>query len=430
LNPLDAAEVPRSADVIYVVSEYPATSHSFIRREVSALRELGLSITTISLRRARNLLSAADKLEDAKTIAIRPARLSTLVGSHLTAVRHSPAAYLKTMAFALRRGGASPRSLLWQLLYFGQAIVVWNVCRAAGTGHIHSHFANSGSDVARLAKTFANFSGSDWVWSFTMHGSAEFLDVKAFGLARKVGDADFVICISDYCRSQLMWLVDPGHWRKLFVVRCGVPVARTDAGRPREGRLTKLKVLCVGRLIGLKGHALLIEAGRVLSERGIDADIRIAGAGPMYDRLNTLAQQQSGGSNVRLLGGVSEEDLHEQYAWADVFCLPSMMEGLPIVLMEAMARGVPVIATDITAVGELVQDGRSGLLVPPGRPDAIADALERLALDPDLRSRLSLEGRTRVRSDYDVRESARRLASHFPSPSVGPEPQDILERAS
>jgi glycosyltransferase involved in cell wall biosynthesis len=430
LSPLDAAEARRSADVVYVVSEYPATSHSFVRREVTALRGLGLSITTVSLRRARQLISAADERENVTTIAIRPTRVLTLIMSHLAALRHSTRAYLKTVVFAFRRGDASPRSLLWQVFYFGQAIVLWNACRAVGTRHVHSHFANSGSDVGRLAKAFANFSGADWVWSFTMHGSAEFLDVKAFGLARKVEDADFVICISDYCRSQLMWLVDPRHWSKLFVIRCGVPVAHTRAVRPRDGRLAKLNVLCVGRLIGLKGHAVLIEAGRILSERGIDAEIRIAGAGPMYDRLNTLAQQRSGGSRVRLLGSVSEEDLDEQYAWADAFCLPSMMEGLPIVLMEAMASGVPVVATDITAVGELVQDGRSGLLVPPGRADAIADALERLALDPELRRRLSLEGRTRVQSDFDVGESARQLASHFRSPSVGTQGRGVMERAS
>jgi glycosyltransferase involved in cell wall biosynthesis len=430
LKRIDTVEARRGAHVVYVVSEYPATSHSFIRREIASLRDLGVAITTVSLRRARNLISAADRLEDGTTIAIRPARFSTLIRSHLAAVRHSPGAYLRTMNFAVRRRGNSPRSLLWQFLYFGQAIVLWNLCRASGTSHIHSHFANSGSDVGRLAKAFANFSGAEWVWSFTMHGSAEFLDVKAYGLGRKVEDADFVICISDYCRSQLMWLVDPKHWRKLFVVRCGVPVSEIGTVRPRDGRLRVLKVLCVGRLIGLKGHALLIQAGRILSERGINAEIRIAGDGPMYDRLKALAHEQSGGSQVRLLGATSEEDLHEQYAWADVFCLPSMMEGLPIVLMEAMARGVPVVATDITAVGELVQEGRSGLLVPPGRADAIADALERLALDPDLRRRLSLEGRTRVQSDYDIRGSARQLASHFASESIRTQRENILERAS
>lgn len=410
MSTADYHEVRKPADLAYVVSEYPATSHSFIRREVAALRARGLHIRTFSIRRASRLVAAADRLEAQTTTAIRPIRALDLLKSHLAAARHSPLGYLKTLRLAFALGARRPRATLWQLFYFAEAIVLWRHCYRERIHHLHSHFANSGSDVSRLATAFAKSTGSNWTWSFTMHGSAEFLDIKGFGLACKVRDADFVVCISDYCRAQLMWLVDSADWEKLFVVRCGVPIPPTQAvGSGRDGQLAWLNVLTVGRLIGLKGHTLLIAAGLLLRRRGLDVKIRIAGAGPLEAQLRTLAKAPGCDGMVTLLGALGEEALEEHYAWADVFCLPSMMEGLPIVLMEAMARGLPVVATQITAVGELVDDQRSGLLVRPGRADLIADALERLATEPHLRDQLSRGGKERVQTEFDIDESARRL---------------------
>jgi glycosyltransferase involved in cell wall biosynthesis len=247
-----------------------------------------------------------------------------------------------------------------------------------------------------------------------MHGSAEFLDIRRFGLAHKVEDSSFVVCISDYCRSQLMWLVDPDQWEKLTVVHCGVdlPAGKAPVSR-RGGTLTDMNILTVGRLVALKGHWNLIQAGALLRERGFQVKIRIVGAGPYEMRLRHLTGKTAADEIVMFLGAVGEEDLAEQYAWADVFCLPSMMEGVPVVLMEAMARGLPVVATQITGIGELVEDQTSGLLVRPGRADLLADALERVARDIDLRATLSREGYRRVTEEFDVVQSGRELQRVF-----------------
>jgi glycosyltransferase involved in cell wall biosynthesis len=130
-------------------------------------------------------------------------------------------------------------------------------------------------------------------------------------------------------------------------------------------------------------------------------------------RLRHLTGKTAADEIVMFLGAVGEEDLAEQYAWADVFCLPSMMEGVPVVLMEAMARGLPVVATQITGIGELVEDQTSGLLVRPGRADLLADALERVARDIDLRATLSREGYRRVTEEFDVVQSGRELQRVF-----------------
>jgi colanic acid/amylovoran biosynthesis glycosyltransferase len=398
----------------YVISEYPAVSHTFVRREIAALRERGLRVLPFSIRASRRLVSAADLEEASTTIYLRPVSPLGLARCHLAALRYSFTGYFRTLSFALRRGEMSPRATLWQLFYFGEAIVLWWHARQENVKHLHSHFANSGADVGRLAAVFSKSGGAPCDWSFTMHGSAEFLDLRRFRLARKVEDASFVACISDYCRSQLMWLVDPRQWDKLVVVRCGIAFSPTSAlRRPRDGVLTRLNVVTVGRLIPLKGHALLIDALHRIRQYGIASSLRIIGSGPLEARLRELALQHVNSVDVQFLGALGEEEIKRQYEWADVFCLPSMMEGLPVVLMEAMAHGLPVIATDITGLRELIDDDQTGLLVRPGRADLIADALERMAREPGTRSRTAFRGYQKVRTEFDVRASAAQLEELF-----------------
>jgi glycosyltransferase involved in cell wall biosynthesis len=251
-----------------------------------------------------------------------------------------------------------------------------------------------------LAADFGRAEGLSW--SFTMHGPTEFDDVTAFALADKVRDAQWVACISDYCRSQLMKLVEPRHWDRLEIVHCGVDAERfapVDRSARDPGAL---EVLCLGRLVPDKGQVILLDAVAALRRDGSDARLTLAGDGPDRGALEAHAKALGVADAVRFVGAVGQDRIRELYAAADVFCLPSFAEGVPVVLMEAMACGLPVVTTRITGVPELVDDGRSGMLVRPGRSDELAGALQRMLDDPEMRRRLGETGRRKVEAEYDI----------------------------
>jgi glycosyltransferase involved in cell wall biosynthesis len=232
-----------------------------------------------------------------------------------------------------------------------------------------------------------------------MHGPTEFSDVEGFGLASKVRSARFVACISDYCRSQLMALVEPEHWAKLHLVRMSVdPDRYPPMIEERRARAPgPLRVLFVGRLVPEKGPGVLLDAAAAMSR---PIELRVVGDGPLRDVLAAQVERLGLRDRVVLTGPLGQNELPEQYAWADAFCLPSFAEGLPVVLMEAMSTGLPVVTTRIAGIPELVEDGVSGLTVFPGRPDLVAAALTALAEDPELRFRLGGTAQATVRAKH------------------------------
>lgn len=395
-------------NVAYITSLYPSLSHSFILREVRGLRAQGVAVTSFSVRRTppEQLIAPEDREEaDAALVLLPPdpRRFAAAVGRAAVTARGR---FLRAALGAVRRGlSLGPRAALWQAFYVGEAVLVWDECRRRGIRHVHAHFANVGADVAQLV---AAIGGPGWSWSFTMHGPTEFFDVPGHRLADKTRDARFVSCISDFCRSQLMKLVEREHWDKLHLVRCGVdPAVYAPApGRPEDG---SLRVVCVGRLVPDKGQSLLVDAVALLRERGFDARLELVGDGPDRAHLERHVAELGLGEWVRLAGAVGQDTMRDHYAAADVFCLPSFAEGVPVVLMEAMAMGLPVVTTRIAGIGELVEDGVSGVLVRPGRADLIADALAGLA-DPAVRARMGAAGREMVVREFDVAISAERLA--------------------
>ena len=395
----------------YVVSRYPFVSHVFILREVLALRRAGVEIQTFTIRRpgSEHVLSANDRDAAATTRALVPPRPGDLLAAHLGALVHGPARYLATLALALRLRGRGARALLWQVFYFGEAALMWRACRRMGIRHVHAHHANVASDVALLA---AHLGGAGWSWSFTMHGSTEFFDVREHRLQQKVELAGFVVCVSHHGRSQLMRLVDTSHWDKLRVVRCGVDV---EAFAPGDGeqRDGPLEVLTVGRVDPVKGQPLLVEAIAELRRRGVDARLTFVGDGPGLAELGELAARTGVDDRVAFPGAVGQDEIRAFYRRADVFALPSFAEGLPVVLVEAMACGVPVVASRITGIPELVDDGVSGLLVTPGRGDELADALAALAADPARRAQMGRAGRAKVVADFDIERTTGQLRDVF-----------------
>jgi glycosyltransferase involved in cell wall biosynthesis len=245
-----------------------------------------------------------------------------------------------------------------------------------------------------------------------MHGPTEFFDVREHRLAQKAESARVVVCISEHARSQVMGLVPTSHWHKLRVVHCSV-----DSGRfapvDRRGRGAR-EVLTVGRAVPVKGQTLLIEAMAELKRRGVDARLTLVGDGPQMPELRELVERLAVADRVDLTGAVGQDEIGALYARADVFAMPSFAEGLPVVLMEAMATGLPVVASRITGVPELVDDGVSGLLVAPGRVDGLVAALERLlGASAEEREAMGRAGRERVVAEFDADTTAAQLLAAF-----------------
>jgi colanic acid/amylovoran biosynthesis glycosyltransferase len=393
----------------YLTSGYPAVSHTFITREVEALRALGFDVRTFGIRRAppETLLTDRDRRIAEETFAVFPVDRSRLLQAHVRALRSHPVRYIATLLSALRLSPGGMRAALWHLFYFVEAIYLWDAFDAEDVRHVHAHFANVASAVAMLMAVY----DESMSWSFTMHGPTEFDDVTMYALAQKVRSAAFVACISDYCRAQLMKLVEPDHWSRLHVVRCGLDLeALGSPDTDRASSAGPLQVLCVGRLVPDKGQLVLLEAVAELRQRGIAVALTLVGDGPDRDALSHAATRLGIGASVTFRGSLGASDVAALYRAADVFCLPSFAEGLPVVLMEAMAHRVPVVTTRIAGVSELVDDGINGAVVPAGRVDRLTDALASLAADPDLRARWGEAGSERVRREYDIHTSAQRLA--------------------
>jgi glycosyltransferase involved in cell wall biosynthesis len=391
----------------YLVSRYPLQTHTFILNEVRAMRDAGVHIETISIRRVppEALLSEADRREFERTHALLPVAPAQLARAHARALRRGPLAYLRVLASALRSSHGGARATLWQLFYFGEAVLLWAWLEDRGLRHIHVHHANVSSDVALLACRFANVAGPGdaerWTWSVTVHGPAEFVDVPGYKLQLKAEAADAVICVSDFARSQLLSIVGASAGERLHTVHCGVDMERFSPRAPthHEGPMS---VLTVAQLAPRKGLDVLLDAVALLRARDVPVEAVIVGDGDQRRHLETRARDLGLEDVVTFAGAVGQDRIPDYYAGADVFCLPSFAEGIPIVLMEAMARQLPVVATAVMGVPELVVDRRSGLLVPPARADLLADALEELAHDPALRERLGVEARKHVAEGFEL----------------------------
>jgi glycosyltransferase involved in cell wall biosynthesis len=402
--------------VAYLVSQYPAISHAFIEREVLALRELGWEVDTFSINppAPQQLLTAVTRQEAASTPAVLADRRRVL-RANLALLARQPQVWGAGLRASRRLAAPDVRTRLWNLFYLLEAVFLLAELRRTGHRHLHVHFANNAAQVARLVTALgiaAEGPDAGWTWSLAVHGPTEFFDVRGSDLASKASSAAFVACISDFARSQLQVLMAPEHWQRLRLVRMSVDAAAFPAaGEQRDRREAgPLRILFVGRLVPEKGPTVLLEALTLLRERGTPVTATFVGGGPLADELQAQVRDRDLVQVATLLGVRGQDDLPDLYRDADVFCLPSFAEGLPVVLMEAMSTELPVVTTHIAGIPELVVDGRTGMLVSPGRPDQLADALEQLAADPATRSRLGRAGRARVLEEFQPAQNASRLA--------------------
>ena len=395
--------------IAYNTGEYPRATDTFIQREVAALRSLGVDVITCSIRRtaAEHHVGPEQLDEAAKTFYVIQAAKSPwrLLTSHLGELIRSPVRYLASLRLALELGWPGIKGRLRSLAYFVEAGVLANELRTRQVQHVHNHFANSSCSVAAIATTMCGIG-----LSITMHGPAIFFEPAKWHIGRKVGLAKFVSCISDFCRSQAMIFTKVRDWEKMNIVHCGV-----DSGLFEKRVHSELatQVLWVGRLAAVKGLPILLDAWARVSKEYRDVRLKLVGDGPDRAMIERRIKELGLEDRITITGYLSQSDVRTELQRSDLFVMPSFAEGVPVVLMEAMAAGIPVVATRIAGVGELREDGKHGLLEPPGNTDALAGAILRLLGDRTLRQEFGDLGRVKVESDYNGLREAEKLRELF-----------------
>lgn len=387
----------------YLTGEYPRASDTFIQREIAALRELGHDVLTCSVRTtgAEHLVGPEQRDEHARTFKLLESckKPLTVLRAHLHWLRW-PARYLSALALAWQAAPAGLKGRTYNLIYFIEAGVLARYLAEQNVAHLHNHIAKSSCTVAMLASKLSGIP-----YSFTIHGPDIFFEPIHWRIDKKAEHARFVACISEFCRSQLMCFADAAHWTKFHIVHCGIEPGRYRA-TPHEGQ----RLLFVGRLAGVKGVPVLLEALAGVSGRP-DWHLDLIGDGPERKAIEAQARALNLSDRVTFHGYRSQADVAEALGRTDLFVLPSFAEGLPVVLMEALAAAVPVVTTRIAGVSELVADGESGLLVPPGDAEALRWAITKLLDDPERRRRMGEAGRVKVAEAFDIRNEAAWLSA-------------------
>lgn len=382
--------------IAYLCDNYPLLTFTVAWREARALRAHGVDVEPFSVWRPSPGQALGGE-EVSRTSYLAGAGAHEIIGAHVALLATSPARYLRGLLLALRTG--TPRRPGIRRLSWAALLV--RRMRARGLMHLHVDGTNSGSAVAMIAAELGGIP-----FSVTVHGSRVFFMVKARHLDEKLRRARFVRCISHFCRSQCLLWVSREHWPRLHVVHCGVDAA-DYATRVHEG--TGSHVLFIGRPGVPKGLSFLLEAVARLRAELPDIRLTVVGDGPERAGAEALAHAAGIADRVLFTGYQSSAQVAEWLSRADVFVLPSLAEGVPIVLMEAMAAGVPVVATNVGGTSELVVDGENGFLVPPTATDALVSRIRQLLDDPGLRSRLGRAGRETVLRDFSLERTTARL---------------------
>jgi glycosyltransferase involved in cell wall biosynthesis len=395
----------------YLISRYPALSHTFILREVLHLRSQGLTIKVASINRPDrpvDKLDPEEREEAQKTFYVK--QLDTVLkslGFYFFLLFTSPLRVIRTLFWTCKLAGWDIKRLVKHAWYLAEAVIIARWIQSEKISHLHVHFPNPSATVALLS-----YQLTKTPYSISIHGPDEFYDVTLYNLREKIDQAKLLICISDYARSQLMKCSATDQWRKFFVQPLGVD---TEKFKPIHVRTPsdRCQILCVGRLVPAKGQHILIQAIDLLIKNGRKVHLRLIGEGPDRENLEKEVLRKNLQNVVTFSGGVNPQDIYAAYEEADIFALASFAEGLPVVLMEAMAMELPCVSTLINGIPELIQQDVSGLLVPPSNIERLATALTCLVDDPLLRATMGKNARLRVIEKYQLAPNMRALGDVF-----------------
>ncbi len=405
--------------VAYISSRFPKLSETFVLAEVLAVARRGVQVDVHPLQTKRERVMHPEAAPLAAAAHYAPLMSVPVASSQVFWLRRDARGYLSALAAALRGTWSSPKFFAGALAFFPRAAHAARHMEADGVQHVHCHFA---SHPALAGFVIHRLTGIPF--SFTAHGSD--LHVDRTMLPQKVAEAAFVATISEDNRRLILAECGERFADRVHVIRAGVDTSlftpHLNGSRPADA---PLRMLCVGTLHEVKGQGHLVEACRLLSAEGVNVTLRLVGDGPDRPALEQAIATAGLQDRVVLAGPRTREEVAADLASSDVLVAPSVptkqgrREGIPVVLMEAMCSGLPVVASGISGIPELVDDGWNGLLVPPGDPAALARALRRLALSASLRRRLGAEGRRTVERGFDVERSADELVRRFAASASG-----------
>jgi glycosyltransferase involved in cell wall biosynthesis/peptidoglycan/xylan/chitin deacetylase (PgdA/CDA1 family) len=399
-----SVRIPSAGKVAYVMSRFPKLTETFVLNEIRTVEQLGVRTEIYPLLRERQPVVHPEAAPLVERARFQPMLSVPVVMANLEALYRRPGAYISVWSEVLRGTWGSPNFFFGAIGILPKCVWMARQMQRDGIGHVHAHFANH---PAVAAFTVHRLTGIPF--SFTAHGSDLHVDRRM--LPQKVEAAAFVVAISDYNKTMIVDECLGLYSDKVHVVHCGVDTEWFAQRVPSSDR-SRFEIMCVASFEPIKGHRYLIRACQQLLLRGVDFTCHLVGDGPQRSEI----EQQIEGAGLRdvvmVHGAKTRLEVARMMARCDAAVLASAptrrgkREGIPVALMEAMSAGLPVVATKTGGVPELVDDDCNGLLVAPADPEALANALERLAADPALRERLGSAGRETVLREFNQRKCA------------------------
>jgi glycosyltransferase involved in cell wall biosynthesis len=397
--------------IAYFINVYPKVSHSFVRREIRALERLGHTVSRTAIRRTDEKIVDPEDLEEVERtriiLDVGPAGLATAVAKQAAT---NPRRFAEASRLASQLGYTSDRGLAYHGAYLAEACVLLDWLRAEGAEHLHAHFGTNSAMVAMLCHELGGPP-----FSFTSHGPEEYDRAVVLGLSEKIMRSKFVAAVSSFGRSQCYRLVPATAWDKVQVVRCGVDDVFLRAPPTPVPDVPRL--VSVGRLHEQKGQLLLTRAAAQLRDRGVNFQLVLVGDGGLRAPIEAFIAEHKLGDVITITGWATAATVKQHLIDGRALVLPSFAEGLPVVIMEALALGRPVLSTYIAGIPELVEPEKSGWLVPAGSVDALVPAMAKVLETPVARlTEMGLAGRRAVEERHAVDKCARDLAELFARP--------------
>ncbi len=392
----------------YLVNQYPAVSHTFIRREILELETRGHKIMRVTMRKSNYpLVDPLDQGEAHRTVSLLDTPCGIAAAIVLKTCLGRPVGSFRAMRAAWQLARASHRGLVRHVAYLIEAVLLVHYCKCHQARHIHAHFGTNSASVALLANHLSGLT-----YSLTIHGTEEFDAPVAWSLQQKVAHAEFVLATCHFGRGQLYRWTAPSDWQKIHVVRCTVEDIFLDEARAVDEDADTL--VCVGRLSAEKGHFLLLDAFGQAVRDGLKLRLVLAGDGELCEAIEQHIQMRQLASHVHISGWLSGEQVRTTLLKSRGLILPSFAEGLPVVIMEAMALGRPVISTFVAGIPELVRDGVNGWLIPAGDVDALTRAIHGMANASAAElTAMGRNGMEAVRAAHDLRTEVGKLERYL-----------------
>jgi colanic acid/amylovoran biosynthesis glycosyltransferase len=401
----------KDAKVAYIMSAFPALTETFILYEILMMERLGVTIEVFPLRRLREDVVHPEVAQLSERVHFRPFFSFSILLAQLHFIHHRRLAYFRALLEVLSGTFGSANFFFGAMAIFPKAVRFAYEMQSQGIRHIHAHFATHPAVAALIIHRLTGIP-----FSFTAHGSDLHVDRRM--LDKKVEAAAFAVTISSFNKEVIVSECGEESRDKVHIIHCGVD-PEVFSYHPRIDRDRPFKILSVAAFKDVKGHKYLVEACRTLKEQGVDFVCHLVGEGPLRTKVEAQIAEAGLQDQITVDGARPRSEIVRMMSEVDVLALASVptkrgkREGITVVLMEAMASGLPVVASDLSGIPELVENGCSGILVPPRDSGALANALLCLQEDPALRKRMGQAGRNKVVQEFNLKANTVERANLF-----------------